>query len=223
MSNFAQTSFDQEDLFLNPEQRCPCVLLLDRSYSMQGAKIDELNRGLQTFHRDLSSDPVAMKRVEVSIITFGPVQVVQPFATIDRCSFPTLTADESTPMGAAITEGLRMVEERKQVYRSSGISYYRPWVFLITDGEPTDQWQAAAQQLKDAEAKKKLAFFSVGVDGADLATLGQMSTRQPLKLKGVAFPQLFQWLSGSLSAVSRSRSGDNVKLDPPTEWAELTV
>lgn len=213
----------EEELFLNPEQRCPCLLLLDRSYSMSGSKIDELNRGLQAFHRELSSDQVAMKRVEVAMLTFGPVELVQSFNTIDRIQFPTLTADEATPMGEAITEGLRILEDRKQTYRSAGINYYRPWVFLITDGEPTDDWQSAAAAVHDAEQNKRLTCFSIGVDQADMSILSQIAPRSPLKMQGVAFQSMFQWLSSSLSQVSRSRSGENVKLNPPSDWAEITV
>ena len=77
----------------NPEPRCPCVLLLDTSSSMQGAPIDALNQGLRTFKDELMTDPLASRRVEVAVVTFdSEVRVIQDFVTADQFQPPTLAA-----------------------------------------------------------------------------------------------------------------------------------
>ncbi|MGR5673805.1 VWA domain-containing protein, partial [Escherichia coli] len=130
-----QITFATSDFASNPEPRCPCILLLDVSGSMNGRPINELNAGLVTFRDELLADPLALKRVELGIVTFGPVHVEQPFTSAANFFPPILFAQGDTPMGAAITKALDMVEERKREYRANGISYYRPWIFLITDGK----------------------------------------------------------------------------------------
>ena len=225
MTNLTQVPFADVTFIDNPEPRCPCVLLLDTSSSMTGQPIGQLNAGLKQFEQELRSDPLAAKRVEVSIITFGPVRVQQDFVTADLFAAPNLATEANTPMGHAIMEAVDLIKLRKHLYQTNGIAYYRPWIFLITDGAPTDEWKGAARAIHDAEAAKALAFFSVGVDGADFNVLRQLSPRSPIKLRGLAFRELFQWLSNSLSGVSRSKVGDALRLPPPDTtpkgWATI--
>ena len=204
----------------NPEPRCACVLLLDTSISMnQDDAIGALNQGIRTFKDELDKDTLASLRVEVAIITFGDgVKVAQDFVTVDRFKPPTLRADgPSTPMSEGIETALDHIESRKEMYRSSGVGYYRPWVFMITDGEPTGEtWEevtAASERLKKAEEDKRVAFFTAGVEGANMDILSIIVPRTPLPLKGLAFNELFVWLSASMGRVSSSRTDDEIKLD----------
>lgn len=219
-----QIPFGTNDFAENPEPRCPCVLLLDTSGSMRGDPLNQLNAGLVTYKDELAADSLAAKRVEVAIVTFGPVQVVQDFTTAEQFNPPSLATTGDTPMGAAITQAIEMVAARKQTYRSNAIAFYRPWVFLITDGGPTDPWHGAAAKVKEGEAAKAFSFFAVGVEGANFEILKQISVREPLRLKGLRFRDLFQWLSNSQKSVSRSTPGDHVPISNPATpegWASV--
>lgn len=204
----------------NPEPRCPCILLLDVSGSMQGEPINALNEGLQTFKAELTKNDIAKKRVEVAIVTFdSEVSVIQDFITADHFEPPTLTAQGLTHTGSGIHTALDLLQSRKSQYRTNGITYYRPWIFLITDGEPQGEpisiIEQAEQRIKDDEQNKRVAFFAVGVESANMQKLAQLVVRTPLKLKGLNFQEMFIWLSASMQKVSQSKPDEQVPLPPP--------
>jgi uncharacterized protein YegL len=210
--------FNAAPLIENPEPRCACVLLLDTSGSMSGQPITQLNEGLQQLREELNADRLAASRVEMAVVTFGPVTVHNDFTTVSGFYPPTLHASGDTPMGNAIETAIEMLRARKKEYQQVGVAYYRPWIFLITDGSPTDAWSNAAEMVRRGEDKKEFLFFAVGVDQADTETLKKIChpNRVPLKLRGMAFRELFAWLSNSLSSVSRSRPDEEAPLTDPT-------
>jgi hypothetical protein len=55
----------------NPDPRCPCVLLLDTSSSMQGQPVGALNEGMRVFQADVQTDELAQRRSEIALVTFG--------------------------------------------------------------------------------------------------------------------------------------------------------
>lgn len=222
-------NFDEQEPFAaaefadNPEPRCPCILLLDTSGSMHGNPIKELNAGLRAFYDELISDSMSAKRVEIAVITFGPVNIQTDFTTVENFSVPHLTATGDTPMGMAVSTALDVLKTRKDILRNNGIDLFRPWIFLITDGAPTDNWQHIPALIRQGEESKHFSFFTVGVTNADFNTLRQISTREPVKLQGLKFKEFFIWLSASLKNVSRSTPGESVALPnyQAYGWAEV--
>ena len=212
--------FEETEFAENPEPRCAVVLALDVSGSMGGRPIAELNAGLQELDKALKADKLATLRVELAMVTFGGSVNKTDFIAADAFQPPTLTANGSTPMGAAVKQALALLRDRKDTYKRNGLDYFRPWMFLITDGAPTDAWEAAAEKAREEEECKGVSIYAIGVQDADMQTLARFSAaRPPLMLKGLAFRDLFQWLSKSLSAVAQSRPGGQVAL-PSVGWGQ---
>jgi uncharacterized protein YegL len=123
-------------------------------------------------------------------------------------------------MGGAILRALDLLDVRKSKYKVNGILYYRPWLFLISDGapagEPPHVLPEATRRLRETQQSRRVAFFAVGVEEADMNQLQELSVRRPpLRLRELSFIEMFQWLSNSMNRVSASRVGDEVQLAPP--------
>ena len=163
----------------NPESRCACLLLLDTSSSMGGPPVQSLNLALQAFQQDIQEDPIARRRVEIAIVTFGcgGVQPAQDFISAGQFVAPSFRAGGDTPMGEAINLAVDLVKKRKQTYKDNGVLYYRPWIVMISDGAPNSNspWREAAQRVQSEIKANALIFFGVGVADADMQVLSQIT------------------------------------------------
>src|ERR1017187_3110455 len=221
--NLVSKSAHEVEFALNPDPRCACVLVLDTSGSMTGEPIEKLNAAMGAFQKSLQEDPVARRRIEIAVLSYGYGQAskAQDFTPAADFVPPTLEAGGATPMGAAIRLAIQMVRSRKDLYKQHGIPYYRPWIVLLTDGSPTDEWETAARLLRAEEAEKSIAVFTVGIGAAaDSNILSQMSSRPPTRLDSFDFTGFFAWLSTSQKSVASSRVGEQVPL-PPLTWTTL--
>lgn len=215
-----------EALIHNPAPRCPCMLLLDVSTSMDGTPILELNRGVQQFIQEVQNDEVAASSVELGVITFGNnVELKSRLTTVeDIRGFSELKAYGNTPMGEAVNLAIDELEQRKTEYKKNGISYYQPWVVMMTDGEPNDNWTTAATRLRRMAEQKKMVVLCVGIgEHADMKILQNFSVLPPKKLVGLKFSEFFAWLSQSMQRVSASTPGDKISLPNTGSWDSIDV
>jgi len=204
--------------FLDQQPRCPCSLILDTSGSMEGEPIRALNEGLLALRDDLNSDTLAKKRVEIAVIEFNTsARVVQDFVQAASFQPPTLSARGLTDLVGGINQALDLIQSRKKKYNDNGVPFYRPWAFLITDGHATG-YEQVAQRIREEEQKKRVAFFAVGVQGANQECLRNISVRPPKMLDSLKFTELFLWLSTSIKMVSQSNPGDMVPLKETGTW-----
>ena len=205
----------------NYEQKCLCVLVLDVSGSMRGEPIAELNRGLQDFYNEIKEDETTSQRLEVCIMTFNDkVKTLQEPALVENFTMPTLTTYGSTAMVDAVNEAIEKVEARKKWYKETGQLYYRPWIILMTDGEPDvgqDVYGLGPRIKSDTEAKRYV-FLPIGIQDANMETLEVLNGgKKPMKLSGLKFMQFFQWLSASMGTIVNHSEGEKVDLTPDSD------
>ena len=108
-----------------------------------------------------------------------------------------------------------MVDVRSDFYkRSAGTEPYKPWVFLVSDGGPSDDISAVANEIKTMENDRKVSFRSLGVPGYDMATLRLLSGEKVFALEGVDFASFFDWVAKSMRSVSHSSPGEKPQAVP---------
>lgn len=214
-----------------PGPFAPCVLLLDTSQSMREAPdgshpIEELNTAVELFAEEIQADHLACHRADVSVIEIKDTAAQRvPFTLARDFTPPQLTPSGLTGIGDGIRLGLEAIRLRRQEYRNNGAQAYKPMMFLLTDGLPTDEWESAAAEVRRLCEEGRLNFFAVGTATADFDVLARIAppTTPPMRLKPGAFHEMFRWISDSLSSVSGSALNSKVTLPPTNGWGEVAI
>lgn len=199
---------------INPQERhLPCIVLVDGSSSTLGKPNEELNKGLQLMGEALNEDEQAAGCCEVSIISFASdVKTEMGFRAASQYEAPHITANGCTAMNEAINTALDALEARKQEYKVNGITHYRPWLFVLTDGYPTDTALEAStrSRLQEYISRKKVNYIPMGIgDAADIEYLKSyypdtVQNKVVLTASKENFKDAFVWLSDSMISTSKS-------------------
>jgi Uncharacterized protein encoded in toxicity protection region of plasmid R478, contains von Willebrand factor (vWF) domain len=146
-------------------QILPFYLLCDESGSMIGEPIDAINGALPDLHHEISTNPTVADKTRFCLIGFSDTAtVLQPLVDLsDIDSVPALAAGGLTSYGDAFRTLLRCVEADVAGLKAEGHEVYRPVVFFLSDGIPTDpDWDQAYKEVTQSRFCPKIIAFGIG-------------------------------------------------------------
>lgn len=184
-------------------RRLPVYLLLDCSGSMYGEPIEAVKNGVQVLVSTLRQDPYALETAYLSIITFdSSAQQIAPLTELSAFQQPNIHANGCTALGEALALLAKRADQEVTKTTAEKKGDWKPLVFIMTDGEPTDDFNKGLAEFKkrkwgmvvacaagagaNTDTLKKITECVVSLDTADSATI----------------KAFFKWVSASVSSGS---------------------
>ena len=210
---------------------CPVIFLLDTSGSMAGAPIGAVNAALEGVLPELISMNDSNPDVEISVavMTFDsgvswPMGkgLLAPEGYVWR----DLDAQGGTSMGAAFKE-LNDVLSVSHGFMNRASGSVAPVLFLLTDGEPTDNYKDGLKALKVNNWYKVAARVAIGYSESNDAVLNEFTcnsetvlhTNDPKDLKNMI---RFITITSSMVASNASGIAGNVNTSKTIDQNDTT-
>ncbi|HEU5438933.1 MAG TPA: TIR domain-containing protein [Ktedonobacterales bacterium] len=187
-------------------RRLPVYLLLDCSSSMAGVKIEQVNTGVQMLYQELMADPRSADTVYISIIPFASSAYQMDLVPIAQFTPPQLKANGQRALGSALSLLNQSLDSDLIINQPGKKGDYKPLVFILTDGPPTDIWQVEAQRLKSRAHSELASIIALAIGDNVPITLLKQLTDNVLKVENVTGDNLrafFQWVSQPVQTASK--------------------
>ena len=211
-------------------RKLPVYLLLDSSGSMSGEPIEAVKNGVQIMINALRQNPHALETAFVSVITFeSSARQIIPLTDLSSFQMIDIKATGSTSLGEALKLVSTCIDKEVTKTTPQTKGDWKPLVFIMTDGSPTDDWQLGLNEFK----KRKVAFTvaCAAGSGADTTILKQI-TENVVSLDtadSASISKFFTWVTASIG-VSSTKVEDTGKeitglneLPPPPSELNIVV
>ncbi len=185
-------------------RRLPVYLVLDNSGSMAGEPVEAVKNGVKVLASTLRQDPYALETAFISVITFNTeAEQIIPLTDLVTFQPPDMKAQGITSLGAALKLLTQKIKDEIVKTTPERKGDWKPLIFIMTDGGPTDDWQAGLAELK--QIKTGMIVSCAAGDAANIDVLKQIS-EVVVELKTAnteTIKQFFQWISASISTTSK--------------------
>jgi uncharacterized protein YegL len=208
-------------------RRLPVYLVLDCSGSMAGEPIAAMEMGLKALLGDLRNDPQALETVWLSVITFASTaQPIIPLTEIADFEPPDLVAAGTTALGEAIDLLAHQIGEEVRKTSADQKGDWKPLVFLLTDGEPTDDWEKPVERFR-VQGLATIIACGAGpeVNDTTLKRLGDKVVRLKDTQPGT-LGAFMKWVTASVTTASQvvgSRAKPDDRLPEAPEDKGITL
>lgn len=151
------------------KRMCPVIFMLDTSGSMSGAPVGAVNSAIENVLPELISmnEDNADNEIKIAVMTFdsdirwvtGDSELMTPDEL--KNNWQDLNADGLTSMGSAFLE-LNNKLSVSHGFMKNASGSVAPVLFLLSDGEPTDDYKYGLNKLQENNWYKVAAKVAIG-------------------------------------------------------------